>query len=118
MARLARLVLLFPFAAPLAPLASPQPSRRDVLGAGLKTSGAAALPAAFPAPASSATGEPKFNVGDSLSAKLLQRDVSVLKTPLFNLAPSTQLFPSWFEGNWITTISFRGFEFPTIPGIR
>ena len=101
-ARVARLLLflLLPFATPLAPSASQQqPSRRDVLGAGLRTSAAAAaVPAAFPAPASSATGDPKFNVGDSLSAKLQQRDLSVLKTPLFNLAPSQQVFPPWFEG--------------------
>ena len=57
--------------------------------------------------------QPAF-ADESISAKLSKRSSTVLKKPLFNLAPGQQAFPAWFGGDWETAITFKGFEFPTI----
>ena len=60
--------------------------------------------------------QPAF-ADESISAKLSKRSSTVLKKPLFNLAPGQQAFPAWFGGDWETAITFKGFEFPTIVGL-
>ncbi len=53
----------------------------------------------------------------SLVVKLATRDAHVLTRPTFNIPPAVQNFPSWFRGDWDTTIEFDGFEFPSIRGL-
>jgi len=57
---------------------------------------------------------PPANAADTLVEKLARRDSKVLTKSLFSARPDEMVYPSWFEGEWDTTVKFNGFEFPTI----
>jgi len=54
---------------------------------------------------------------ESLLSRLRQRDAKALTKPTFNLPPGLQHYPDFFLGDWETTVSFNGYEFPTVDGL-
>ena len=53
---------------------------------------------------------------DSLAARMAKRDAKVLKKQVFGIPPGEQVYPEWLQGEWDTTVSFQGYEFPSIEG--
>lgn len=49
-----------------------------------------------------------------LRARLAQRDLQELKSPIFNIPPRQQTYPEWLEGTWLVEQSFNSAAFPVV----
>jgi len=50
---------------------------------------------------------------NGLAAKLVARDPKVLTNSVFNVPPSTQVYPNFMRGKWDVQMKFAGFLFPS-----
>ena len=62
-----------------------------------------------------AAGWPGPAAAAGLRARLAQRDLTQLTSPIFNIPPREQAFPDWLEGTWAVEQKFSGFGFPVLP---
>jgi hypothetical protein len=80
-------------------------SRRDFTSAGLIGSTAFLTSSVLSPPAEAASL--------SLGQKLSLRDPSALSNSIFNIPPSTQIYPPFMRGSWNVTLQYGGYLFPS-----
>jgi hypothetical protein len=80
-------------------------SRRDFNSAGLIGSAALITPFVLPSTAQAASL--------SLAQKLSLREPSALSNSIFNIPPSTQVYPQFMRGSWNVTLNYSGYIFPS-----
>ena len=83
-------------------------SRRDFASAGLIGSAALITPFVLPS-----NIPPAQAASLSLAQKLSLREPSALSNSVFNIPPSTQVYPQFMRGSWNVTLKYSGYIFPS-----
>lgn len=83
-------------------------SRRFFTSAGFSASTALITPFVLPS-----NIPPAQAASLSLAQKLSLRDPSALSNSVFNIPPSTQVYPEFMRGSWNVTLQYGGYIFPS-----
>ncbi len=89
---------------------SPQGAMNRRAFSSAAVSGSAALVTPFVVPSNI---PPAQAASLSLAQKLSLRDPSALSNSVFNIPPSTQVYPEFMRGSWNVTLQYGGYLFPS-----